>query len=425
MNKITIPGIELDLYSKTLNNGLTVYIIPKNDIEDTFVTFTTKYGSVHNDFIPLGKDTMYTVPSGIAHFLEHKMFEQEDGTDPFTIFEQNGAMANANTWFHRTVYLFNTTEKLKDNLNFLLDYVQSPYFTDENVEKEKGIIIQEINMYLDDAIDRFYEASRANAFIKDPIKISVIGTEETVSSITKEDLYLCYNTFYHPSNMFVLVTGNVNPDEVIKIIETNQSNKNYPKAKEIVLKEFLEPDQIDVKKEMIKMDVKIPKISYNFKIRIPEIKELDKDIVIGYISAFFNSKFDATSTFTEKMRSSGIVNKGIDVYSTESNNYMLYTISAETEKYDEFARSVETEMQDLFVGEKEFLRKKKMMLAGVVTTSEDIVGLNYYFLENIAKRGKIKTDIYNDIKEMNYETFKNIINNINFENTNIVILESK
>ena len=152
MKIIPINNLEMDVCYEKLDNGLEIYVVKKKNSKNIYATFTTKFGSNINEFVPAYENKMIKVPDGVAHFLEHKMFEQEDDVDPFTFFSERGADANANTNNYKTTYLFSGPNFFEDNINFLLDYVQKPYFTDENVEKEKGIIEQEIKMYLDDLV---------------------------------------------------------------------------------------------------------------------------------------------------------------------------------------------------------------------------------------------------------------------------------
>ena len=205
-------------------NGLNVYILPKKGFSKTFVTFSTKYGSIDREFIPLGKKEPVTVPDGIAHFLEHKMFEKEEG-DVFQQFSEKGASANAFTSFTKTTYLFSSTDHVLDNTKTLLDFVQQPYFTEETVEKEKGIIGQEITMYDDQPDWRLYFGAIENMYKDHPVKIDIAGTVESIDKITADHLYECYNTFYHPSNMTVFVVGAVNPQEMMDFIKQDQACK--------------------------------------------------------------------------------------------------------------------------------------------------------------------------------------------------------
>ena len=215
-----IKDLDLEVYFEKLYNGLEVYIIPSNNVNNTYVTYSAKYGGMHNEFYV--NDEKVTVPMGIAHFLEHKMFETEDGVDVFNFFQERGSNCNANTNSKKTTYLFSGPNAFYENLEYLLSYVESPYFTDENVNKEKGIIEQEIMMYKDNPYSRMYEDLMYNLFVNHPLKYPTIGTKESINKITKEDLYTCYNAFYHPSNMFVVVTGNVDPKKTMELIKKHE-----------------------------------------------------------------------------------------------------------------------------------------------------------------------------------------------------------
>ncbi|MFN3367779.1 MAG: EF-P 5-aminopentanol modification-associated protein YfmH, partial [Exiguobacterium mexicanum] len=200
MHKVEFEQLDETLYHEKLENGLEVFILPKKGFSKTFATFTTKYGSIDNHFVPRGEKDAIKVPDGIAHFLEHKMFEKEEG-DIFQQFSKQGASANAYTSFTRTAYLFSATGQINENIETLLDFVQEPYFTEQTVEKEKGIIAQEITMYDDQPDWRLYFGIIENMYKNHPVKIDIAGTVDSIQDITAEHLYTCYNTFYHPSNM--------------------------------------------------------------------------------------------------------------------------------------------------------------------------------------------------------------------------------
>lgn len=230
MRPIIYEKLEETIYHEKLVNGLEVYILPKKGFHKTVATFTTKYGSVDNK--PLGKDGSTPFPDGLAHFLEHKMFDCEK-FDVFHTFAKQGAFVNAFTSFTRTAYTLSATSNINENLITLLDFVQEPYFTDETVEKEKGIIEQEIKMYNDnpDWCARF--GILENLYKSHPVKMDLTGTISSINQITKEDLYSCHNTFYHPSNMLFFVIGPVAPEEVIRLIRNNQEQKKFPEPEEI------------------------------------------------------------------------------------------------------------------------------------------------------------------------------------------------
>ena len=232
MNKTEYDQINETLYHEVLPNGLTVYLLPKNDYHKTYGLFSTNYGSIDNEFIPYGSDKKIKVPDGIAHFLEHKLFEKEDG-DVFQLFGQQGASANAFTSFTKTSYLFSTTDQVEKNLTTLLDFVQAPYFTEETVNKEKGIIGQEIQMYEDDPNWRMFFGILNNLYPEHPLHIDIAGTVESIEAITADDLYTCYRTFYQPSNMVLFVVGKLEQEKLMELIRTNQNAKDFPPAQKI------------------------------------------------------------------------------------------------------------------------------------------------------------------------------------------------
>ena len=233
MNKTEYEQINETLYHEVLPNGLTVYLLPKNDYHKTYGLFSTNYGSIDNEFIPYGEKEKVKVPDGIAHFLEHKLFEKEDG-DVFQLFGKQGASANAFTSFTKTSYLFSTTDQVEKNLTTLIDFVQAPYFTEETVNKEKGIIGQEIQMYEDDPNWRMFFGILNNLYPTHPLHIDIAGTVESIDKITAQDLYTCYRTVYQPSNMVLFVVGKMEPEKLMKLIRENQEAKNFPPKQEIV-----------------------------------------------------------------------------------------------------------------------------------------------------------------------------------------------
>ena len=218
--------IKEKLYTEKLENGMTVMIIPKKETQKKYVIWGTHYGSNDSKFVIPGHKENIEVPTGVAHFLEHKMFEQENGKNSLDVLTALGVEANAYTTNDHTAYLFECTDKFYEALDELMDYVQHPYFTDENVEKEKGIIGQEIMMYDDYPEWKVYLNTLEAMYHEHPVKLDITGTIETISHIDKEVLYNCYNTFYNPSNMVLVVCGDFEPDEILKEIKNRLINKN-------------------------------------------------------------------------------------------------------------------------------------------------------------------------------------------------------
>lgn len=264
MEKIIFEQLQEELYYEKMENGLVVYILPKKGFNKTYATFTTKYGSIDNHFLPPGREEFVRVPDGIAHFLEHKLFEKEDG-DVFQQFSKQGASANAFTSFTRTAYLFSSTSNVEKNLETLIDFVQDPYFTEKTVEKEKGIIGQEITMYDDNPDWRLYFGLIQNMYKNHPVSIDIAGTIESISHITKDMLYECYDTFYHPSNMLLFVVGPVQPEQIMAQVRENQARKQYKNKPEIKRRFEDEPAAVAEKKQILNMNVQTSKCLVGLK----------------------------------------------------------------------------------------------------------------------------------------------------------------
>ncbi|MBD9159660.1 MAG: insulinase family protein, partial [Clostridiales bacterium] len=219
MKIIENSKVKEKLYIEKMENGLTVMFVPKPGIQKKYMIWGTNYGSNDNKFIVPGETEETEVPNGVAHFLEHKLFEQPNGTNSLDTLTALGVNANAFTTNDHTAYLFECTNNFYPAMDELMDYVQHPYFTDENVEKEKGIIGQEIKMYDDYPDWKVYLNALKIMYHKNPIKIDVAGTVETISHIDKEILYKCYKTFYHPSNMIMVIVGDFEPEKIFEEVK--------------------------------------------------------------------------------------------------------------------------------------------------------------------------------------------------------------
>lgn len=425
MQKVALTNLDLDLYSETLENGLSIFVVPKKNCNNIYVTFTTNYGSVQNEFIPYGKSEMIKVPEGVAHFLEHKLFEQKDGVDPFTFYGKNGASSNASTSSYKTTYLFEGASHFKENIEYLLDFVQEPYFTDENVEKEKGIIVQELKMYQDNPFRCGYEKSLWNTFKEHPLRYSVGGSVESVSSITKEDLYTCYETFYHPSNMFIVVTGNIDPEETVDIIRKNQEKKQFKEIKEIEVKKYEEPDMVVQEKEVLKMNVTIPKVMINFKFNIEPISFVEDIRLLTYISLFADLKFGSTSEFQKRLIDEQIITEPIDFYVAYAESHVALMITAESKRVDDLIDCIKEEIVKDNILETDFNRKRKTLVASAIFASDNIYRINHKIVNDMLMSGKVHIDDYDVYKNLSFDIMKQILSCLDYSNVATVIIEPK
>ncbi|MFD3445531.1 EF-P 5-aminopentanol modification-associated protein YfmH [Microbacteriaceae bacterium 4G12] len=345
MEKIEYKQLKEELYYEKLPNGLEVYILPKQGFNKTYATFTTKYGSIDNEFVPLGKQESLRVPDGIAHFLEHKLFEKEDH-DAFQLFSKQGASANAFTSFTRTAYLFSCTSNVEVNLQTLLDFVQSPYFTEKTVEKEKGIIGQEIQMYQDNPDWRLYFGLIDSLYQKHPVKIDIAGTIESITPITKDLLYECYQTFYHPSNMLLFIVGPIEPESIMELVRSNQAKKDYTDQPDIQRFFEEEPEEVNEKKLVLPMTVQTPKCLVGIK-AIQQTKSgrdlLKNEITITLLMDYL---FGKGSNHYEQLYNDGLIDDSFSYDYTEESSFGFAMVGGDTKQPDELANRLTSILLD-------------------------------------------------------------------------------
>ena len=424
MKKIKINKLDEELYYEKLDNGLEVYLFNKESFRSSYVTFTTKYGSVYNEFVPINSKKMTTFPKGIAHFLEHKVFAVKDGPDPMEFFSRSGAICNAYTTFDNTTYLFYATSKLKENICYLLDYVQELYLTEESVENEKNIISEEIHMYDDRPSEVLAEKIRLNTLNSNPYRDSIIGTTDDISNITKEDLETCYKTFYHPSNMFLVVVGSFDVEEIMTTIRDNQKNKEFDALEEIKIKEFKEKDEVYKKEEIIESTTSIPKVALTIKMPIKDLKLSRRELSL-YLYILFTSMFDETSSFDEELKKDNIITNTTYVSTLNTNTHMLISIINETPKYKEFINQVENKLNDLSISKQDFSRKKKVLISNEIFAYEYAEQINDIILDDILYTGKVENDPIGVIDNLKIEVLNDLIKKIDSKNISKIILKKK
>ena len=277
INKITGDKI----YKKILSNGLKVFVCPRKDYTKKMGMFGTVFGSIDNELTDINTHEKIKMPDGIAHFLEHKLFEQEDA-NALDVFSKMGVDSNAYTSFDQTVYYFETSDNYEECLDKLVEFVSSPYFTDENVEKEKGIIAQEIKMYEDEPNAVVYYNLLRCMYESHPINIDIAGTVETISEIDKEILYRCYYTNYNLKNMFLIIIGDLIPEKILdkaeKIVDKYYTNR---KAEEIERNIIKESEKIAKKEIEAKLPISMPIEMIGFKLKPLSGKESVKAVIIS------------------------------------------------------------------------------------------------------------------------------------------------
>ena len=402
--------IKEKVYIEKLENGLTVMIIPKQGIQKKYIIWGTNYGSNDSKFIVPGESEVTEVPDGVAHYLEHKMFEQRTGKNSLDVLSALGVNANAYTTNNHTAYLYECTDKFYEALDEFMDYVQNPYFTDENVEKEKGIIGQEIMMYDDYPEWKVYMNAMKSMYHENPIKIDTAGTIESITPINKEILYKCYNTFYNPSNMALVVCGDFKPEEILEEIKKRLIEKEangeikrvYPEEEKSIVKTKIEQ----------KMDVNTPLYIIGIKDNDMEQKEIVKKHIA--IEILLNVIIGQSSDLYKKLYNDGVIFSAPSTEYDFAKGYAHILITGQAKNpeivFDEFKKAVKN-LKDKGINEDDFNRSKKMIYGSYVKEYDSVQDIARMFLADYFK-GINSFDYFEDIEGVNLDYTKQVLNDV-------------
>ena len=420
--KVRLNKLDYDLYKEELDNGLVVYFVPMENKNNYYISFATRYGSEVSEFIPVGEKEYVSVPDGVAHFLEHKMFEQESGIDPFTFFSESGTDSNAATSYDSTQYICLGNKNFYDNLSFLLQFVSNPFFTEENVDKEKGIIAEELNMYKDIPEYQIETKLRENIYKNNPRRIDIGGTVESINKITKEDLFLCYNNFYSPNNMFLIIVGNFNKDKALEII--NKEIGNISNKGKVKIKDVKEPDKVNKNyEEIINNSITIPKVEVGLKINYSKFK-FDEKMLDLYFKMITTIKFGSSSVFREILRDNNICNSVYSEWETSLKHKVFYLMGNCIDP-DKFIDEVKKEFNNDTINEDDFKRIKKVWIANIVRNYDEVEGCLDSLYDDIIRYGDIIDDKIQLIKKLKYKDLVSIYKRIDFKNISIVKMKGK
>lgn len=422
MNKIIMSNLDEEIYHEVLDNGLNVFIYKKEGYLKKGAYFATDYGSAVINFKPIGENKMHLFPTGIAHFLEHKLFESNDDEKTFEKFSKYGAYLNAYTSHFVTNYYFSTSNHFEECLEELIDLVQTPCFTNENVEKEKGIIFEEINM-TGDRIDRFLFEESFNAILKNnPNKYLTIGSKEDVGRITKEDLYRCYNTFYHPSNMVLSIYGDVDVDKVMNLIKVNQAGKEFPLKEEIVKKEYTEPKSVSYDYKEFKRNSTNNQVGICYKIKTPFLKGEDKFEINLFADLLLDLKFGGTSSFEKDLLLKDIIKTRIDFSYIYFDDVLLLYVKSDVSDKDEFVKVIDYKLKIDDFDKKLFDLDKRSLKTQLIKMFENPSSVGDYVFNSYLSYGKVLNNIYDIYDKYTFDKFKEQFNNMDFNNKSVLYI---
>lgn len=365
-------------------SGLRVYVFPKKGFQKYYAIYGTEYGSIDCDFQVPGEDTMTHVPDGIAHYLEHKMFEEEDGSDAFQRFALTGASSNAFTSFDMTAYLFSCTEKFYENLDILLDFVNHPHFTEENVQKEQGIIGQEIKMYEDDPEWRVFFNTLSAMFHNHPVKIDIAGTVESIAQITPQLLYRCYHTFYNPANMVLVLVGDVDIKEAMEYVDKHVDAKCN--LGQIPRKAVSEPKERVQERITQNLVVSQPLFRIGFKDNDMDLdaegmlkKELATEIILDAV-------FGKCSDLYYELYESGLVDSSFDAETDISRKYGFTLVGGESKDPETVYEKVKDYLAGLMesgIAEADLSRSRKSMVSRNIRMFNNVERMGNAFIRQI------------------------------------------
>ncbi len=421
MEKITLNNLDEYIYHDVTDEGLNIYMWVNKKVKNFYMTLNTKYGSIHTEFKPKDSKNYIKVPNGIAHFLEHLMFYQPDNTTAHEYFTKLGAQINACTTNDFTFYEVFSSSYFKENLNYLLDYVYTPYYTKENIKTERGIITEEIKMYEDHPNAQLIFKTHECLWHKDKRKYLISGTVDDIKHITSDDLYTVYNNFYHPKNMFLVITGNFNPYEASAIIKENLKKKEFEEYQKPQIKEEKEPNKVVNKYYEQEANVEIPKLKFAVKLPISAFKNYKKDELKLYLSIILKTNFGITSKIHEELFNNNIITSSLGYGASIYDTHCILTITAESNYVDEVINKIQETFENLNIDEKTLNRRKKVLISSLVLSYDDIEEVNSLIQDNILDNNDITTDLFETINSLNMDDITTIINKINLANKTIVL----
>lgn len=422
MEELELKGLNEKIYVYHTKCGLPIYMWVNEKVSSMYASLSVKYGSIHTKF-KIGKKT-YEVPNGIAHFLEHVKFNIDEETTAHDEFYKLGGDANAFTTFDYTSYIVFATNNKKENLEELLNFVYNPFFTKKCISKEKGIIVEEANMGLDDPYSIVFFHSLLNTLQKSKYRNTITGTPDDVTSITLEDVKLVYDTFYHPENMFLTLTGNFNPYEMACLVEDNLSKKKFGKyLNPIIIKEN-EPKKVTTKYKEEYINVTYPRLKFSIKMDMSCFKNYSSLELKILTSLLFNINFGATSDFKDELMEKGLIqnmNVTCDVY----DDTFVVTINVTSNFKEEIIKKVKEKLENLSISELDFKRKKNATIATLILDYEDLENVSYRIQDDVLNNGGIVTNLKEILEDETIDDLKNIIDLLDFDNISINVFLPK
>lgn len=417
MKKIKIDKTDEHIYIEKLANGLEIYMLPNLNVNKFYITLNTKFGSINTKF-KYNKEE-YDLPKGIAHFLEHLSFNMKEGS-VFDYYSKLGSSINAFTTYDLTSYNVSSNNKFKQNLEYLIEYVFTPYFTKELFNNEKGVILEEVKMYKDDPGMTIINGTLNNLFINDEHKYLVGGTVKDVKDIKLEDIITCYNAFYNPNNMFLVITGNFIPEEALAIVTEKMNTFDFRDNNDIKKIFPKEPEKVLKTEETIEMTIDKPKTCIGLKLLKNDFKniKIDNYLIKIYLELILKNNFGNTSKLLEELQK-GNISEDLDYTIIETEEYYVLLFLASSYYPDYFKDKLFEKLNNLELEEDDLIRTKKVAISDYILLFDSITLVNNYIIDDCIDNNRFINDLMTTYNNLDLELALKILKKITLKNYTI------
>lgn len=420
MKEIIIKGLNEKVYEHETSEGLKIYLWQNEKIKGTYMSLTVPYGSIHTQFKVENKN--YQVPNGVAHFLEHVKFNLAKDQTAHDIFQKLGGEANAFTTYKYTSYIVYAADKVLENLQTLLDFVYTPYFTKSLINKEKGIIVEEAKMNLDDPYSVSYFEFYRQLFKKSNYRHEITGLPEDINKITVDDVTTVYKTFYHPKNMFLIVTGNLNPYEIIKKTEDVLAKKKFPKLVNFKIPKIKEEKNVVQKYQELMLNITTPEYRYALKIPRNKFKNFADRELLYYLYILGQMNFGPSSDFQENLRAKELM---ASFHSSVNliDDYIIVTFYVVTDYAQEIEKAIEEKILNYKIDATDFNRKVKAEIANLILKYDDVIAVNEQIQSDLITTGKVENNTKEILENMTLAKMQEVAKAITLDNKATMLIK--
>lgn len=424
MQEIELKGLDEKIYYEVLDNGLPVYMWVNNRVNSFYITLSVKYGAIHTEFKKEKNGKVIKTPHGIAHFMEHIKFNEKGDKTANDFYDKLGSDINAFTTFEYTNYQVYSTSHFKENLDHLLEFVMTPYFTKSLISKERNIIIEEAKMYKDKPGNQMYFGMYKNLFHYSKYQKELIGEIEDIKKINLDDIKLVFDTFYHPENMFLVITGNFNPYEALQIIKDNQKKKKFKEFQNPIIVTKKEPEKIVLEYEEKVNNIEIPKIKISLKIPKKNFKVKDEMKLRIMLSIIMDCNFGSSTDFKEELFEKELVSS-IGSSRTIIEYYVILSLNVESKYPDEVLPILKQKLEDLYITEETLKRRIRANIATMVLSYDSIDVVNEDIQDDLIIYGKVIDNLKETYSEISLEEINNVIDTITTKNMATIVMLPK